>query len=731
METTIKQIKKRDGKILEFNQEKVTNAIFKAAQSVGGQDKETAQKLSDLVMKKLEEKYDGQITPSVEDIQDMVELVLIEEGHAKTAKTFILYRQKRREERDRKSLILGIDTPIKTKLTENALKVLAERYLKKNLDGNLIETPEELFWRVADNVASAEVNYGKTPEEIKQFSQTYFDMMNDLEFLPNSPTLMNAGNVLQQLSACFVLPIEDSMEGIFESLKNAALIHKSGGGTGFSFSRLRPQNDIVASTKGVSSGPISFMKVYDAATEAIKQGGKRRGANMGMLRVDHPDILHFIRCKEKQDQLNNFNISVAVTTAFMKAVETDSEYNLLSPKTKEIVGTLPAKEVFDLIVMMAWTNGEPGIVFIDEINKHNPTPHIGEMVSTNPCGEQPLLPYEACNLGSLNLSLMVKDNDVDWDKLKQTTYKATRFLDSVIDVCRYPLPEIDQMVKANRKIGLGVMGWADMLMQLGISYNSEEGVVLGEKVMKFINDESKRYSQELAREKGEFPNFFGSVFDQAGEPKIRNATRTTIAPTGTLSMIADASGGVEPLFSICYMKRVMDGQELLYANPAFIRLAKEKGFYSDKLMKDIANLESLKHVEQIPEEWRKVCVVAHDIQPEWHVRMQAAFQKHTDNAVSKTVNFSNKATTREVEEVYTLAHKLGCKGVTIYRDGSRDFQVLNVKTVKEEKKDVKEPAAQETKEESPTKGVCPECSAKMIFKEGCATCSSCSYSYCS
>jgi ribonucleoside-diphosphate reductase alpha chain len=580
------------------------------------------------------------------------------------------------------------------KLTDNALTVLEKRYFRKDKNGKSVEDWKKMITRVAVNISNGN----------KEKEKTYYDLLNSGNFLPNSPTLMNAGHDLQQLSACFVLPLEDSMESIFESIKNAALIHKSGGGTGFSFSRLREADARVRSTNGVSSGPISFLKVFNSATDAVKQGGTRRGANMAILAIDHPQILEFITCKENTQELTNFNLSVGITEKFMKAVYEDSEYELISPHTKEVVKKLKARDVFELIVKMAHQNGEPGIIFLDRINKHNPTPHIGEIESTNPCGEQPLLPNEACNLGSMNLAGMIQNNEVDWETLKKTTRDAVDFLDSVIDMSKFPLPEIDEMVKSNRKIGLGVMGWADLLFLLKIPYNSDVAIELAEQVMEFIDYHSKVRSIELAEEKGSFKNFKGSIYEtkkliredlkmdwkelnkMIAKKGIRNATTTTIAPTGTISMICNTSGGVEPQFSLVYVKNVMDGNKLLYVNPHFEKAIKDAGIYSKALMEKVAEEGSVAHIDEIPEEIKKIYVTSHDISPKWHIRMQGAFQKYVDNAVSKTINFTKEATKEEIKMAYELAYELGCKGVTVYRDGSRENQVLNVgKEIKEVK----------------------------------------------
>lgn len=647
----------------------------------------------------------------------------------------------------------------KISLSDNAIKVLEKRYLKRDKDGNPTETAQDMFYRVASTLAAADKEFGASDEEVKQTTEKFYNYITNRYFMPNSPTLMNAGRELGQLAACFVLPVEDSLEGIFETVKNTALIHKSGGGTGFSFSRLRPKNDVVRSTMGVSSGPVSFMEVFNAATEAVKQGGTRRGANMGILRVDHPDILDFINCKSDNFKLNNFNISVAITDEFMEALKEGRDYNLLHPKSKKAVGSLSAKAVFDMIVEGAWKNGEPGIVFIDKMNYDNPTPLIGDIESTNPCGEVPLLPYEACNLGSINLGLMLKEVngnlEVDWDKLASVTKMAIHFLDNVIAVNNYPLPQIAEMVSNNRKIGLGVMGWADMLMQLGVSYSSPEGTKLASQIMEFIDYYSKVQSIEFSKTRGKFNNFKGSIYDgqkfltkkysgksagmisdemwaemdrQIEEFGIRNATTTCIAPTGTISMIASASGGVEPLFGLVFIRDVMDGTKMVEVNPIFEKYAREHGFYSEELMKKISMDGTLAHCDEVPEEAKSIFVAAHDVSPEWHVKMQAAFQLHTDNAVSKTVNFEEHATREDVAESYILAYENNLKGITVYRNNSRQFQPMNL----EKKEDSKLPEIKEAIEEV-TEGKehkCPECGKTLGFGEGCFICLDCGYSGC-
>lgn len=573
----------------------------------------------------------------------------------------------------------------KVELTEQALMILEKRYLKKDENGKVIETPEEMFERVAETIAKVDLKYD-SKADIQEIKDVFFEMMASLEFLPNSPTLMNAGRPLGQLSACFVIPIEDSLISIFDGLKYAAIIHQSGGGTGFSFSKLRPKGDIVRTTGGIASGPVSFMKVYDSATDTIKQGGVRRGANMGILRVDHPDIFEFVTCKDEEGVLSNFNISVAVTDKFMEAVLKDEDFELVNPRNKEIVRRIKAKELFDLIVTQAWKNGEPGIIFIDEINRKNPTPEIGEIESTNPCGEQPLLPFESCNLGSINLGKMIRKvgdrYEIDWEKLKFTVHKAVHFLDNVIDANYYPLKQIEDMTKANRKIGLGVMGFYDLLILLGVPYNTEEARELAENVMSFIQKEAREASSKLAEDRGVFPNWDRSIFKNLGL-KLRNATLTTIAPTGSISIIANCSSGIEPIFALAYKRKISLG-EWNEVYPLFKKVLEEENIYSEELIEKVIKEGTIQNIDEIPEKIKRLFVTALDISPEDHVLMQAAFQKYVDNAVSKTVNLKESATKEDIEKIYLMAYELKLKGITVYRDKSRTTQVLAVEKEKKE-----------------------------------------------
>ncbi len=672
----IKKIIKRDGRAVDFDSSRIRDAIAKAFMAVELRDSDKAEGITRKVVQLLEEKFKEE-TPSVEDAQDAVVQVLREKGYEKVAQEYQAYRQKKIEIRKlREKLDIG-----EPKLTVNAMEVLRQRYLLRDLNEQIIETPPELFKRVARAVAKSDAKFGGSPE---QSEKIFTEMIMSLEFVPNTPTLFNAGTPLGQLSACFVLPVGDSLEGIFNAAKDMAIIEKSGGGVGFDFSHLRPKGDIVMSTKGVASGPVSFMRVFDTSTEVIKAGGKRRGAMMAILRVDHPDILEFIESKQTPGFLSNFNISVAATDEFMNAVEHDGEYWLVNPRNNEKVKSLKAKEVWNKMAHSAWASGDPGVVFIDEINRHNPTPQLGRMESTNPCGEQPLLPYESCNLGSINLSRMVVNGKIDWDRLKKTVRYAVHFLDNVVEANRYPLKETDEITRANRKIGLGVMGFADMLIKLGISYDSELALQTGEKIMKFIEEESHKRSVELGEERGSFANFKGSIWERK-YPAMRNATVTTIAPTGTISIIAGCSSGIEPIFAISFIRNVLSGTRLFETNPLFEMIAKEKGFYSEQLLEKIAKTGSVQNTKEVPDDVKRLFVTALDIDPEWHVKMQAAFQKYTDNAVSKTVNLPAEATADDVRKIYDMAWQLKCKGVTVFRYGSKPEQVLYIGEIKTDK----------------------------------------------
>jgi ribonucleoside-diphosphate reductase alpha chain len=668
------KVRKRDGTVVPFKREKIRYAIERAAYEAlqdKTQSATVAASITEAVIGALASRYGGRI-PSVEGIQDTIEEALMDAGHAQVARAYILYRHGRTELRMAKSALGQRDD---LKLPLNAMEVLKRRYLLKDDHRAVIETPSELFGRVASYIARAEEHF-KSSLAIDEVEGQFYRMMRDLEFMPNSPTLMNAGTSLGQLSACFVIPVEDSMDGIFDALKDMAKIHQTGGGTGFNFSHLRPKGDLVASTKGEASGPVSFMHIFDQATGVIVQGGRRRGANMGILRCDHPDIVEFIGAKTEKGRFANFNLSVGVTDAFMEAVKGNKSFDLVNPRTTQTVRSVKARSVFDLIVNAAWRTGDPGLIFLDEINRTNPTPKVGRIEATNPCGELPLLPYESCNLASINLAKMVKGDSLDWAKLKDRVTWGIRFLDNVIEVNRFPLSEIADITFANRKVGLGVMGFADMLIRLGIPYTSSEAVQFADRLMHFVHTESFNASMALARERGVFPNFDKSVYPKQGM-KVRNATVNTIAPTGTISIIANCSSGIEPLFAISFVRNVLSGTRLFEVNPLFEEMARRKGIYTQELLARIAQRGSVQDIKEIPRDIRKVFVTAFDVTPEQHLRHQAAFQQYTDNSVSKTVNLPSDAAVDDVRKIYLMAHRFRCKGITIYRYGSKDDQVLS------------------------------------------------------
>jgi len=667
------QIRKRDESLAPFNMEKIERAIQGAAYEIL-HDKDraarVAQRVASRVLEKLSERDRTKI-PGVESIQDLVEDALMNEGYSHIARAYILYREERSEIRMAKAA-LGLKDDLKLPL--NTIEVLKRRYLVKDDQGKIIETPSELFRRVAFHVAQAEHTF-KTGHSVEEIEERFYRMMRSFEFLPNSPTLMNAGTSLGQLSACFVIPVKDSIDEIFGALRDMAKIHQSGGGTGFNFSNLRPKGDLVSSTKGQASGPVSFMKIFDEATGVIVQGGRRRGANMGILRCDHPDIIEFIEAKAEKARFSNFNLSVGVTDAFMEAVKRNTRFALINPRTRKENRKVKARAVFDLIVNAAWRTGDPGLIFLDEINRGNPTPFVGPIEATNPCGELPLLDYESCNLGSINLSAMAEDGQADWETLKALIGWAIRFLDDVIEVNRYPLPEIEQITFANRKVGLGVMGFADMLIKLGIPYNSREAVEFAEELMGFIHRESLNASKALAEERGVFPNFEKSIYAQ-DNLRVRNATVNTVAPTGTISILAGCSSGIEPLFAVSFMRNVLSGTKLFEVHPLFEELARKKGIYRREILSQIAQWGSIRKIKGIPRDMKRIFTTAFDLTPKQHLMIQAAFQNHTDNSVSKTINLPRDATVEDVRRIYLMAHKLRCKGITVYRYGSKEEQVL-------------------------------------------------------
>ncbi|MDG7001083.1 MAG: adenosylcobalamin-dependent ribonucleoside-diphosphate reductase [Nitrososphaerota archaeon] len=668
----ITAVRKRDGTLEDFDRNRILVAITKAFMAVGKDSQRDPRNLTDEVVSTLEVRV-GRKVPSVEEIQDIVEEILIKNDFADIAKAYILYRRKHADIREYKKFI-GVKDDLK--LGINALTVMHRRYLLRDSKGNVIETPSGLFRRVAHHIASADRRYD-SKTEVRQTEERFFKIMADRKFLPNSPTLMNAGTQLGQLSACFVIPIEDSLSSIFDAVKTTAMIHKSGGGTGYSFSKLRPRGDNVKTSGGIASGPVSFMKIFDATTEEIKQGGRRRGANMGVLSVYHPDIIEFVTAKSRGDVLRNFNISVSVDDQFMKAaLAGQKRINLVNPRNGEATSKIVASELLQMIVSKAWETGDPGLVFIDTINRGNPTPAVGKIEATNPCGEQPLLPNESCNLGSVNLSEVVMKGRIDWKELENLVNDGVHFLDNVVELNRYPVAKIGNTTRANRKIGLGIMGFAEALIKLGIRYDSQEAIEEAHKVMSFIQKTSHRASQRLAEKRGSFPNIAKSIWPGLGYNQMRNATTTTIAPTGTISIIAGCSSGIEPLFAICFVRDVMEGTKLLEANPLFEETARNRGFYSQELMMKIAETGTVKNLAEVPSDVRQLFVTALDISPEWHVKVQAAFQKYTDNAVSKTINMSKQASIEDVRNTYVLAWKMKCKGITVYRYGSKSEQVL-------------------------------------------------------
>ena len=671
----VTKIRKRDGRIVPFDPEKIYTAISKAAEAVGSYEREKTKPVVEKVVEYVNEHFSESSPPTIEDIQDIVERVLIEKGHVKTAKAYIIYREEQAKIRTKKQELVG--GFVDKRMNINALIVLREKYLVKNKDGTVTETPQQMFERVAKAIAKEDKDYKHA--DVKQTEQEFIAMLQNLDFLPNSPCLMNAGTDYPQVIAAYALPIEDSIEGIYSAMKVAAQIHKHGSGTGFNFSTLRGKDDTIESTMGKSSGALSFLKLFDASTAIIKQGGRRRGANMAILRVDHPEILQFITAKEDPTQLTNFNISVGLTNEFMDAVQKNKFYDIIDPRTKKPIRQLPAKEVFDLIARQAWKNGEPGVLFMDTINKRN---HLetGKLETTSACAEVPLYDNEACPLGSINLGNMVEikaeKKEIDWEKFKKIIHVAVHFLDNMIDANKYPNKEIEKVTKENRKIGLGVMGFADLLFQVEIPYDSNEAVEIAEKVMRFIKAESRKASIELAETRGVFPNFKQSTFAAKGF-KMRNATTTAIAPTGTISIVAGCSSGIEPAFALAYMQRVFETEKILQVNKNFEAVARKKQFYTDDLMKKIAQMGSLKWFAEVSADVKKVFVISYDVGARWHVKIQAAFQKYTDNAVSKSVNLKQDTHKEDIVKIYKTAYGLGCKGITVYRDKSREDQVIN------------------------------------------------------
>ena len=771
MSPIIQRIKKRDGQIADFDQNKITAAIWKAAESVGGTDKELANQISNQITAVLEVFFkDKENLPTVEQIQDLVEKILIEGGHAKTAKAYILYRAEHKNQRNAQENILNGATT-KLPFSENALRILAARYLQRDENGEINESPEDMFNRVSLAIAKVEEKYGKNSKEISELEAKFKEMLYNFEFIPAGRTIANAGGKTRLVSNCIVIHFEDSMDGIFKTLHDAALLQQAGSGLGFAWHLLRPAGKLTNKTQGVASGPVSFLRAYNESFGVIKQQG-RHGANMGVMRVDHPDILEFIEAKWEEGSLVNFNISVSLTDEFMEQVKSNSkepwmcEWNGQKMRPRRIVRndrgafieaieeTITASELMDKIIDGAWRNGEPGVLFPDAANRNNPVPELGRLEATNPCGEQWLHDGDVCNLGSINLAKFVKNGKIDEERLKKVTKLATRMLDNVIDLSDFPVEKVNNTFHNNRRVGLGIMGFADMLYQMRIAYDSEEGREVARKVMGLINDTSHEMSTKLAEEKGCFPNWNLSIFNEKrANIKMRNSALTTVAPTGSISMLLDCSSGVEPFFALAYFKQVLSGQKLMYVNPFLEAELKKIGLFRDDIVEKIQSEGSIQNISEIPEETKKVFVCAMDISAEAHTRMQAAFQEHVDNSISKTINFPNSATRHDVKQGYVLAWELGLKGCTTYRDGSRQEQVLylhgeedkskettNVKEVKIETAvevtppPVAEPERQHislNKKEIIKSKKCPECSSGIQIAEGCMLCLSCGFSACS
>ncbi len=672
---TLTRIRKRDGKVVRFDRAQIRTAIVKAFAAIGEPNVDRARTLAEEVERLATDRFVRSI-PSVEDIQDLVEHVLIQHRHEAAAKAYILYRHERQRNRDYQRLLGAVDD---LKLGINALRVLERRYLRRNERGEVMESPRELFRRVAHAIAAVDRRYDPHAE-VGRVEETFYHMMAELEFLPNSPTLMNAGTPLGQLAACFVVPIADDLADIFDALKAAALIHQSGGGTGFSFGSLRPRGDVVRRSGGVASGPLPFLEIFDRATEAIKQGGRRRGANMAVLSVYHPDIMEFITAKSHPGALTNFNLSVGVDDRFMRAVDRHRSIQLVNPRTGRPTGGVPAADLFHLIASNAWETGDPGLLFLDAINRANPTPSLGRIEATNPCGEQPLLPWESCTLGSINLARLVKGQRIDWTRLATLVRDAVHFLDNTLDASRYPLPAIGRRNRENRKIGLGIMGFAEALIRLGIPYDSPRAVSTANRVMRFLDFTAHRASSELARSRGPFPNFARSRWRGGKYGPLRNATVTTIAPTGTISILAGCSSGIEPLFAVSFVRNVMEGVQLIEVNEQFESEGRRRGFLTPALREKIARSGSVRSLREVPADLRRTFATALDVAPEWHLRIQQAFQRYTDNAVSKTINLPSDATIGDVQRIYHRAWELRLKGITVYRYGSKPQQVLSLAT---------------------------------------------------